>query len=63
MNAGNPSDEVRGRMAAVIARLETISQSTGDLDRDEVIGALVLVEHEISHIRAVVGRLPKGEQP
>jgi hypothetical protein len=50
-------------MAAIIARLEVISQSTGELDPDAVLSALTLVEHEVSHIMAAVGRLPKRAQP
>jgi len=63
MNASNPSDEIRGRAAAIVARLEVIAHSTGDLDDGAVSAAVVLVEHEIAHITTAMRRLPKGGQP
>jgi hypothetical protein len=59
----DPSNEIRGRMAAIIAGLGTISHSTGTLDPDTVMSALVLVDHEVIAITNAVARLPKGRQP
>jgi hypothetical protein len=63
MSAPNASDEIRGRCAVIISRLEVIAHSTGDLDHDHVMAALALVEHEVSHITNAVRRSPKGRQP
>jgi hypothetical protein len=59
----DPSNEIRGRLSAVISRLQVLAHSTGPLVADDVTSALTLVEHEVSHIMAAVARLPKGGQP
>jgi hypothetical protein len=58
MSAADPSDEIRGRLAVVIGRLELIAHSTGPLDRDAVMSAITLLEHEISFVMVAVNRLP-----
>ena len=58
MSAADPSDEIRGRLAVVIGRLELIAHTVGPIDRDAILSAVTLVEHEVSFILAAVGRLP-----
>jgi hypothetical protein len=54
----NSSDEIRGRLSAIIARLEPLAHSTGALDADDVRAALVILEHEAGLIIAALKRLP-----
>jgi hypothetical protein len=52
------SDEIRGRLSAVIARLEPLAHSTGSLDADDVRAGLMVAEHEVGLIIAALKRLP-----
>jgi hypothetical protein len=65
MSAADPSDEIRGRFSVVIGRLELIAHSTGPLDRDAILSAITLLEHEVSFVMAAVNRLPTkgGSRP
>jgi hypothetical protein len=53
----DPSDEIRSRCAAAVARLSRIAQSTGLLDHDEVLSAITVVEHEIALAVSALKRL------
>jgi hypothetical protein len=52
------SDEIRGRLSAIIARLEPLAHSTGSLDADDVRSAVVIIKHEVRLIIAGLKRLP-----
>jgi len=52
------SDEIRGRLSAIIARLEPLAHSTGSLDADDERSAVVIIEHEVRLIIAALKRLP-----
>ena len=56
--SSDPSDEIRGRFSAVIARLEPLAHSTGTLDANNVRTAIVVAEHEIGMVVAALKRLP-----
>jgi hypothetical protein len=52
------SDEVRGRLSAIVARLSPLAHSIGPLDANDIRTAVVVVEHELSLIIAALKRLP-----
>jgi hypothetical protein len=43
----DPSDQVRGHLAAAIARLEPHSRGPGPLDEDAALAAITIAEHEL----------------
>jgi hypothetical protein len=57
-NPTDPSNEIRGRFSAIVARLTPLATGVGTLDAGAVHAALVVVEHEVSQILAALKRLP-----
>jgi hypothetical protein len=54
----DPSDEIRGRLSAVIARLQPLAHGTGPLDANDLRTAIVVIEHEVALIVSALKRLP-----
>jgi hypothetical protein len=55
-NGTDPSNQIRGHLAAAIARLESFSRRTGPLDRDGVIGAIAVAEVELARALTCLNR-------
>jgi hypothetical protein len=60
MSDADPSDEIRGRLAVVIGRLELIAHSTGPLDRDAVMSANRATLNTRGLFRPFLGRVPRA---
>ena len=52
------TDEIRGRLSAIVARLTPLATGTSPLDANEVRTAIVVMEHEVSLILGALKRLP-----
>ena len=66
MDSHDPSDQVRAHVAAAIAKLKSISESVGPLDKEKTTHVFLVVEVELGRAIAVVDRLrnlPHGDSP
>ena len=64
MNSHDLSDQIRAHVAAAIAKLKSISESVGPLDKEKTTHVFLVVEVELGRAIAVVDRLrnlPHGD--